>query len=237
MQDKTKVNIDTTPIILDSLSTSPQSIGRKWNVTDPVAIINSAGSFKIDCTIEDEKFNLIKLSIPYAKTREHRWVTADERYQYTTSAQVLASMPHGYKIRIGSGRLTYNDWILPQQIFPVPWQNNMQVKIGDSVYIRRSGNFEKTRAVITGVPTVAGGRFSVTYIGYSGKYLVDYKDVYTSIEPATINLIKAGDILYFENMYWVMVIDVKDSNRVIIRNEGFPATDKIVSLTSLQILK
>lgn len=226
-------------IYLDSLMPLPDFAEKQWQIGDMVSIIDSNANFKTECRIEKEDFNVCLYYAGYGKIKEYVWLSGDELNQYGSYAKprLIKCMQHAYKVRIGSGRLAHSEWIAADKIFSVPWQHNMQIKVSDSVFIRSFGDFDPYRGTVLDTPSSPGYQFVIAYDGYTGRNLVDYEDVFKLIKPAVLAEIKPGDILYFENMYWVFVVGVQDADHIIVREEGFAGRDKIVSLNSLQILK
>ncbi len=45
-----------------------------------------------------------------------------------------------------------------------------------------------------------------------------------------------GDIVYYDKMYWAMVID-KTDGRIVIRQTGFGAKDTMVDAAKIQIVR
>lgn len=224
---------------LDSLMPLPAFVEKQWQIGDMVAIIDSNENFKTECRIEKEDHNVCLYYAGYGRIKEYVWLSGDELKQYGSYAKprLIKCMQHAYKVRIGSGRLAHSDWIDAGKIFSVPWQHNMQIKVADSVFIRRFGDFDSYTGTVLDTPAIAGYQFVISYDGYTGRNLVDYTDVFKIIKPAVLAEIKPGDVLYFENMYWVFVVEVRDADHIVVREEGFAGRDKIVPLKSLQILK
>lgn len=79
------------------------------------------------------------------------------------------------------------------------------------------------------------GSFVVKHDAPQTREWVNGRDVFSSIEPARTEALSPGDIVYYNKMYWAMVIG-KRNDKIVIRQEGFPATDIAVHVSKLQIL-
>lgn len=142
----------------------------------------------------------------------------------------------GYSVRIGSGRLTKYESYPPSQIFPAPWANYRNLKIGDAVYGRYFGNFQE-KGIITYVPQSELDTFSVKLSDHSTEQRLYVKDVYSSVETAKPENLSTGDIVYYQNSYWAIVIG-KRSGKIIVRRDIYPPEgDILVDASKLQIFK
>lgn len=142
----------------------------------------------------------------------------------------------GYSVRTGSGRLTKYESYPPSQIFPAPWANYRNLKIGDAVYGRYFGNFQE-KGIITYVPQSETGTFSVKLSGDSKEQRVYIKDVYTSVEAATPENLSPGDIVYYQNSCWAIIIG-KRGGKIIVRRDIFPPEgDILADASKLQTFK
>ena len=90
--------------------------------------------------------------------------------------------------------------------------------------------------LIAELPVNKSGSFTVRFDGREKADRVKKEDIFSSIEPAAAEKLSIGDIVYFDKMYWVMVTGKQDG-KIIIRQAGFPAKDKLVDISKLQILK
>lgn len=222
--------------VLDTLSEAPKNKDRNYAVGDEVAVIKSDGRFEIAGKITE-----IGGKIIFAETfnRGHKqgkiWMLADNKA--TDVQSDIPTAPKGYRVQIGSGKFTEYLWFPPEQIFPAPWANNVNLKVGDTIFQRKFGNFESSKGTITELPSFKGGSFRVKFDSYDRDEAVDPHDVFSVIEPAALEKLAVGDIVYFDRMYWVMVVGKKDDDRVVIREVGFNGKDKIVHISKLQILR
>ncbi len=142
----------------------------------------------------------------------------------------------GYIVSTGTGRLIKHESYPPSQIFPAPWANYRNLKIGDAIYGRYFGNFQE-KGIITLVPADENDTFSVKYSDHSTEQRVYVKDVYTSVEAATTENLFPGDIVYDQNSYWAIVIG-KRSGKIIIRRDIYPPEgDLLIDASKLQIFK
>ena len=142
----------------------------------------------------------------------------------------------GYSVRTGSGRLTKYESYPPSQIFPAPWANYRNLKIGDAVYGRYFGNFQE-KGIITYAPSDENGTFSVKYNNHSTEQRVYVQDVYSSVEAAKTENLSTGDIVYYQNSYWAIVIGKRDGKTIIRRDVYPPEGDILVDASKLQIFK
>ena len=140
----------------------------------------------------------------------------------------------GYSVRIGSGRLTKYESYPSSQIFPAPWANYRNLKIGDAVYGRYFGNFQE-KGIITYVPQGEYDTFSVKLSNDSKEQRIYVKDVYSSVVTAKPESLSTGDIVYYQNSYWAIVIG-KRSDKIIVRRDIYPPEgDILVDASKLQI--
>lgn len=112
----------------------------------------------------------------------------------------------GYSVRIGSGRLTKYESYPPSQIFPAPWANYRNLKIGDAVHGRYLGNFQE-KGIIIYVPKHEYDSFLVKLSDFSDQQRIRVKDVYTSVETAKPENLSAGDIVYFPSLSFLFGFD------------------------------
>ncbi len=178
---------------------------------------------------------------PKAKEREYKHGDAVSLIEKDGTFVVEAYIDEkdaekGYSVRTGSGRLTKYESYPPSQIFPAPWANYRNLKIGDAVYGRYFGNFQE-KGMITYVPSDENGTFSVKYSNDSKEQRIYVKDIYSSVEVATTESLSPGDIVYYQNSYWAIVIGKRDG-KTIIRQDIYPLEgDILVDASKLQIFK
>ncbi len=90
--------------------------------------------------------------------------------------------------------------------------------------------------MITELPVNENGTFSVRFDGTQKDEWVKREKLFSSIEPAAIETLTIGDIVYFNQFYWAMIVGKQDG-KIIIREAGFPAKDKLVDVSKLQIMR
>ena len=159
----------------------------------------------------------------------------DGRFEIDGRVTAVTQSPKRYTVRIGSGRLASTKSVGPSQIFPPPWASAARVRVGDTIYERRTGNFVPPKCVVKEVP--ADVRESITALcdGATKTLYVARRDTFYAFEPATLSSLSVGDIVYYDQMWWVMIVGTSQGDgRVAIRETGFNKKDRLVSLSKIQ---
>lgn len=225
-------------IYLDSLLPRPAVIPFEIKINDKVAIVDTTGEFQIECEIQDKADTVYLIGSKVGRSNLTQWVTAAEykTYYYNSAYSVIQNIiTNAYKVRIGEGRFSETIWVADKFLYKAPWINISALKKGDSVIIRQFGDFEPYKAIVTDDVKPQNDFVYVKYNEYSGTGTADYTDVFYSVRAAQNKDIVPGNILYFDKMYWVMVILLKDENHAIVRNAGFAGKDMIVPLSKLEV--
>lgn len=141
---------------------------------------------------------------------------------------------NGYVVRTGKNRLTKYETYPTAQIFPAPWANYSNLKVGDAVYNR---NGSRQKGIIDYVPPDEYGNFGVDFGGRAIGQNVAVTNAFSSIETATAENLSPGDVVYFQGIYWAIVIGKRDG-KIIIRQDKYPSEgDVMVDASHLQIFR
>lgn len=210
---------------------APKGPNHDYEIGDAVSIIENNGVFTAKGRISAIGADLV-FAEDFVSSSKKIWKLAVPS-QSKPSDKNFA--PKGYKVDINERHRIFDEWFPPPQIFPAPWANNVNLKVGDTVYIRRFGS-DPYRAVIEKLPAGEFGSFFVKRGDHQTTELAPISDVFSSIEPAQSERLSPGDIVYYDRMHWTIIVGKRD-NKIVIRPEGFPATDMMVDISKLQILK
>lgn len=162
-------------------------------------------------------------------------VDDDGRFEIDVRVTAVTAAPKKYTVRIGSGRTASTKSLLASQVFPAPWASAARVRVGDTIYERRFGNFTPSKCVVKEVPADVHGSISAVCDGAARPQYVARNDTFYAFEPATAGALSKGDIVYYKKMYWVMVVGTSQPDgRVAIRAAGFAKKDQLVSVSSIQ---
>lgn len=218
---------------LENLADAPPGVERGYQIGDEVAIITNKGELYVNGIVEEIGENLVFAEdTAYAGGDRKKWLPAKALKTIRGDEKTAAK---GFRVRARVGRNTIYEWFPPAQIFPAPWVNGANIKVGDTVYERRFG-FEPYRGVVEQLPAGRAGNFRVKYEGYSSTGIVDREEIFRTFEAASTENLAPGDIVDFDNGYWAIVIGKRDG-KIIVRSAGFPAQDLLVDVSKLRIFK
>lgn len=234
-----QANADNDPVVyLDTLLPRPDVMPFEIKINDKVAIVDTTGEFQIECEIQDKADTVYLIGSKVGRSNLKQWVTAAEykTYYYNNAYSVIQNIiTNAYKVRIGEGRFVETIWIADKFIYKAPWININALKKGDSVILRQFGDFKPYKALVTDDVKPQNDFVYVKYNEYSGTGTADYTEVFYDVRQAKAQDIVPGNILYFDKMYWVMAIQLKDDTHAIVRNAGFAGKDMIVPLSKLEL--
>lgn len=162
------------------------------------------------------------------------FVREDGTFEVEATVLEVGAPSQGYRIRSGSGRFTKTDWVPGPRIFPAPWLGT--VKVGDSFYERRFGNFTPPKCVVAAAPGSSHASVTARCEGDDRARTVKRQDMVAVFRAPSPGELKPGDVVYFKQMYWAIVIGT-EGDRVVIRESGFASPDKAVLLSSLQAVR
>ena len=159
----------------------------------------------------------------------------DGRFEIDGRVTAVTQSPKRYTVRLGSGRLASTKSVGPSQIFPPPWASAARVRVGDTIYEGRFGNFVPAKCVVKEVPADAHESITAPCEGATKTQYVARKDTFYAFEPATLSALSVGDIVYYDQMRWVMIVGTSHRDgRVAIRETGSGGKDRLVSLSKIQ---
>lgn len=235
MQFQVNEKPEDVVIMLEKLQESPQSKFRDFKIGDNVAIIRDDGVMDISGRVEEISGKITYAAEPYRGRRGRElWMPSERAVNLKGDEKTAAP---GYKVQIGEGRFIRSEWFPSAQIFPAPWANAAKLKVGDTVYRIRFGDFPNDKGVITELPKYENGAFSVRFDGTEKDERVEREKLFSSIEPAAADdKLSTGDIVYYNRHYWAMIVGKQD-RKIIIREAGFPARDKLVDVSKIQIMR
>ena len=230
---------DTDPVIyLTTLEATPNAPDFEKNIYDRVAVVNDSGEFYIDGRVLDKADTAYLIGTKVGRSNLTEWVNATDYKRYHSSFSVIQGIIiDAYEIRIGEGRLSKIVWLSGKNIYPAPWINIDTLKQGDSVIIQRFGDFEPYKGVLTQDVKERTDYVIIKYNEYNGSDAFDFDEVFIQKHPAQLADIRPGAIMYFDKMYWVMVLGTRDDTHIIVRQNGFPAKDMIVPISKLEVYK
>ena len=230
---------DTNPVIyLTTLEATPNAPDFEKNIYDRVAVVNDSGEFYIDGRVLDKADTAYLIGTKVGRSNLTEWVNATDYKRYHSSFSVIQGIIiDAYEIRIGEGRLSKLVWLSGKNIYPAPWINIDTLKQGDSVIIQRFGDFEPYKGVLTQDVKEHTDYVIIKYNEYNGSDAFDYDEVFIQKHQAQLADIHPGAIMYFDKMYWVMILGTRDDTHIIVRQNGFPAKDMIVPISKLEVYK
>lgn len=234
MQFRSNEKPEDVVIVLETLKESPQSKFSDFKIGDNVAVIRDDGVIDVSGRVEEMSEKIIYAAEPYRGRRGRELWMPFKRAVNLKGDEKTASP--GYKVRTGEGRFIKSEWFPSSQIFPAPWANAAKLKVGDMVYQIHFGDFPADKGVITELPKYENGAFSVRFDGMQRDERVERDKLFSSIEPAAADKLSIGDIVHYNRLYWAIVVGRQDG-KIIIREAGFPARDKLVDVSKLQIMK
>ncbi len=160
----------------------------------------------------------------------------DGRFEIDVRVVALSDKPKGYSLRIGSGRAGKTKVLPAQQVFPAPWASAARVKVGDTIYQRSFGNFAPYKCVVTDVSGDLHSDIKAKCGTDALPRLVHRQDTFYAFEPVTsATTLTPGEIVYYENKYWAMVVGQSDAgDRIAIRATGFGQKDQLAPLSKIQ---
>ena len=222
------------PVELDVRKPSPDSKAQDYQVDDDVSILGEDGTFETDARVLTITGKLVFAEATFAKSLPKKvWMPVDEGKNLHGDEPTASK---GYKVRIGNGRSTSTAWFPPNRLFPAPWAGSAHIKVGDTVFERRSGDFAPEACVVADVPSDIHASVRVRCGKDNSQKSIERKEVFSSFTPATAATLSPGDIVYYDKMYWAMVVDKADG-KIVIRQTGFAAKDTMVDAAKIQIAR
>lgn len=160
----------------------------------------------------------------------------DGRFDIDVRVAALSDKPKGYSLRVGSGRSGRTKVLPAQQVFPAPWASAARVKVGDTVYQRSFGPFTPYKCVVTDVYEDLHADIKAKCGTDALPRLVHRQDTFYAFEPVTsATELLPGEIVYYENKYWAMVVGKSAAgDRIAIRVTGFAQKDQLAPLSKIQ---
>lgn len=158
----------------------------------------------------------------------------DGTFEIEGHVTAVRDAPKGYTVRVGNGRRTVTRSLAPSQVFPPPWASSARVRVGDTIYERSSSSYAPPKCVAQEVPADVHEKITALCDDAKVRWIAR-ENAFYAIEPATLNALSTGDIMYYENQHWVMVVGTAQADgRVAIRRKGIAAQDQLVSVSKLQ---
>lgn len=141
----------------------------------------------------------------------------------------------GYTVRVGFGRMGRDYKLPPERVFPAPWASAARVKVGDVIYERRFGNFTRPRCVVKEVPADVHAAITALCDGETKTQWIKRQDTFYAFEPATLDALSPGDLVYVDKMHWAMVMGKSDAgDRAVVRLKGWAAKDQLTPLSKIE---
>lgn len=224
-------------IYLDTLLLAPASNLSDTKVGDKVAVIENNQSFQIDGTILKKTDTAYLIGTKVGRSNLTEWVTTEEYKRYYSSngnAAIQDMIIDAYQIQLGAGRLSKTIWVTGTQLYKAPWIDLNLLKKGDSVIIKRYGDFEPYHAVLIQDVKPNSNYVIAKYNEYNSNDDFNFDVVFHKKSNPTAQNLQPGDIVYLDKLYWAVVMAAKDNNHVYVRKEGFPATDLLVPIKMLE---
>lgn len=215
-------------------SPSPLSTNADHRVDDDVSLIDEDGRFEVDARVTAVTGKLVRVT--ERRLSRGTFVGWLPIAQAANPQATDPSAPKGYQLRIGSGRLSTTKWLPSTHVFPAPWAGAAHVKEGDTVRERRFGDFAPPTCVVVEVPQDAHQSVTVRCDGATSTRSIARRDLFRAFEPGTLAELTEGRTVYFDKMHWAMVVG-KSGGRVVIRETGFGAKDKVVDVSRVQIVR
>lgn len=217
---------------------SPANPTASFKPNDDVAVIKDDGTFEIEASVQANGGKLV--FVPPATGNSVASRLAKSGWMSVATAQNLTgtekTAEQGYQLRVGEGRFAETAWYPSTQVFPAPW-SGVGLKVGDTFYQRRFGDFPNVKCAVTELPTVPGGDVSAKCDGNDRTQHVKRQDMALAFKvPASLAEVQPGQIVYFDKMYWAIVVGKQD-NRAVIRQTGFASKDKAVDLSKLEEIR
>lgn len=157
------------------------------------------------------------------------------RFEIDGRVTSVTQSPTRYTVRLGNGRLASTKSVAPSQIFPPPWASAAGVRVGDTIYQRRTGTFVPPKCTVQAVPADVRADIAAVCDGATTAQSIARRDTFYAFEPATLSALSVGDIVYYDKMWWVMIVGTSNGDgRVAIRETGFNKKDRLVSLEKIQ---
>lgn len=219
-------------IKLDKPGESPKGTDRDYKIGDQIAIIENDGRFSVGYSIDKICEKLIFASANLDGME--RWMPFEQTSSYD-GEDIEKTAFKGYRV-VSGGRSNYYEWFPPEQIFPAPWANNVNLKIGDIVYQKNHGFYDVRKGVVTELPVKSNDNFRVRFGEENISTEVRSNEIFTSIYQAKPEDLSPGDIIYYNERTWAIVVD-KRGGKIIIREEHSAMSDEMVDVSKLQILK
>ena len=225
---------ETAAVTLPTLQDAPQGVEREYEVGDEVAVIGLDGRFEAECKVRSKTGTLVLTRpVRYRQSQPPEWLPMERVSNLQKDEQTV---PVGYEVEIGFGRNRRKAWFPPTQMFPAPWANAKNLRVGDTVWEKTFGSIPAKKAVIIALPVGQSRDFRVRYAERGHEDWVSWRKLFAVIEPAQLATLRAGDIVSHQNMQWAMVMGQREG-KVIIREDGFPVKDQLVEVSQLLVCK
>jgi hypothetical protein len=224
-------------IYLDTLLAAPQSNLLDTRVGDKVAVIENNQSFQIDGTILKKTDTAYLIGTKVGRSNLTEWVTAEDYKRYYSSngnAAIQDIIIDAYQIQLGAGRLSKTIWVTGTQLYKAPWIELNGLKKGDSVIIKRYGDFEPYHAVLIQDVKPNSDYVIAKYNEYNSNDDFNFDEVFHKKTNPNAQNLQPGDIVYLDKLYWAMVLAEKDNDHIFVRTAGFPAKDLLVPINKLE---
>lgn len=129
-------------------------------IGDAVSIIENNGVFKAKGRISDAGANLVFVEA-FINSSKKVWKPAVSDQSKPNDENFA---PKAYKVGFFERNRTIYQWFPPSQIFPALWANNVNLKIGETVYSQLFSS-EPYKAVVEKLPVGEFGSFLVKHDG------------------------------------------------------------------------
>lgn len=213
---------------------SPTNPNANFAVGDGVSVIADDGTFNVDATVEAIAGKLAFIDAPAGNTNRFQlkgWAPVDASHAAPPGAKTA---DRGYQLRIGNGRMGGSQWFPAAQVFPAPWAGVDNIKVGGTFYQRRFGNFPNVKCTVTEASATNRGPVTAKCEGSETPVRVNREDMALFFKvPATLADVQTGQIVYFDKMYWAIVVGKQDT-RPVVRQNGFASKDKAVDLSKIE---
>lgn len=225
-------------IRLDKPGDAPKGKNQDYKIGDDVSVIANNGDFFVQRKIDQIGGKMIFAPEYHERGGIKKWLpVAGSTYQNTfiDNQDTGRTAPKGYRV-VSGGRSNYYEWFPPEQIFPAPWANNVKLKVGDIVYQKSQGFNSMRKGVVSELPVESYDDFRVRFSENNISTEVRASEIFSSIAQAKPEDLLPGEIVYYNETTWAIVIGKRD-DKIIIRQEQNSLGDIIVDISKLQILK
>ena len=152
-------NFQTRPedevIKIERSGESPKGTDRDYKIGDQVAFIGNDGRLTVGYSIDKICEKLIFASANLDGME--KWMPSEQTSSYDRE-DIEKTASKGYRV-VSGGRSNYYEWFPSEQIFPAPWANNVNLKIGDIVYQKKHGFSDMRKGVVTELPVKSSDDF------------------------------------------------------------------------------